>query len=104
MAIYSYNILVESKQIEVIKRQFTSITVATGFGAVGVPVTTLCNEVAESGSASAAQICETSAFAIIQLCYTLLSILLSEHIPQKSDSEVPYAPPFLLLPESVRPA
>ena len=27
----------------------------------------LCNEVAESGSASAAQICETSAFAIIQL-------------------------------------
>ena len=26
MAIYSYNILVESKQIEVIKRQFTSIT------------------------------------------------------------------------------
>ena len=109
MAIYSYNILVESKQIEVIKRQFTSITddkgllegmagfgtavaipaailiglgfkpmfsalvsligntVATGFGAVGVPVTTLCNEVAESGSASAAQICETSAFAIIQL-------------------------------------
>ena len=24
-------------------------TVATGFGAVGVPVTTLCNEVAESG-------------------------------------------------------
>ena len=121
MAIYSYNILVESRQIEVIKRQFTSITddkgllvlllvwgfggllegmagfgtavaipaailiglgfkpmfsalvsligntVATGFGAVGVPVTTLCNEVAESGSASAAQICETSAFAIIQL-------------------------------------
>ena len=105
MAIYSYNILVESKQIEVIKKQFTSITddkgllvlllvwgfggllegmagfgtavaipaailiglgfkpmfsalvslvgntVATGFGAVGVPVTTLCNEVAESGSA-----------------------------------------------------
>ena len=116
MAIYSYNILVESKQIDVIKRQFTSITddkgllvlllvwgfggllegmagfgtagaipaailiglgfkpmfsalgsligntVATGFGAVGVPVTTLCNEVAESGSASGAQICETSAF------------------------------------------
>ena len=26
MAIYSYNILVESKQIDVIKRQFTSIT------------------------------------------------------------------------------
>lgn len=100
MAIYSYNILVESKEIEVIKDQFTSFTddkgilvlmlvwgfggllegmagfgtavaipaailiglgfkpmfsalvaligntVATGFGAVGVPVTTLCNEVA----------------------------------------------------------
>ncbi len=121
MAIYSYNILVESKQIEVIKQQFTSITddrgllvlmlvwgfggllegmagfgtavaipaailiglgfkpmfsalvsligntVATGFGAVGVPVTTLCNEVAEGGTASAEAICETSAFAIIQL-------------------------------------
>lgn len=121
MAIYSYNILVESKQIEVIKQQFMSITddrgllvlmlvwgfggllegmagfgtavaipaailiglgfkpmfsalvaligntVATGFGAVGVPVTTLCNEVAPGGTASAEAICETSAFAIIQL-------------------------------------
>ncbi len=121
MAIYSYNILVESKEIEVIKEQFTSIsddkgilvlmlvwgfggllegmagfgtavaipaailiglgfkpmfsalvalignTVATGFGAVGVPVTTLCNEVAPGGSASAEAICETSAFAVIQL-------------------------------------
>ena len=121
MAIYSYNILVESKQIEVIKQQFTSITddrgllvlmlvwgfggllegmagfgtavaipaailiglgfkpmfsalvaligntVATGFGAVGVPVTTLCNEVAPNGAASAEAICETSAFAVIQL-------------------------------------
>ena len=105
MAIYSYNILVESKEIETIKQQFTSFTddkgilvlmlvwgfggllegmagfgtavaipaailiglgfkpmfsalvaligntVATGFGAVGVPVTTLCNEVAQGGSA-----------------------------------------------------
>ena len=121
MAIYSYNILVESKQIEVIKDQFTSFTddkgilvlmlvwgfggllegmagfgtavaipaailiglgfkpmfsalvaligntVATGFGAVGVPVTTLCNEVAPGGAASAEAICETSAFAVIQL-------------------------------------
>ncbi|MBR1688531.1 MAG: L-lactate permease [Prevotella sp.] len=121
MAIYSYNILVESKEIEVIKQQFTSFTddrgilvlmlvwgfggllegmagfgtavaipaailiglgfkpmfsalvaligntVATGFGAVGVPVTTLCNEVAPGGSASAEAICETSAFAVIQL-------------------------------------
>lgn len=121
MAIYSYNILVESKEIEVIKAQFTSFTddkgilvlmlvwgfggllegmagfgtavaipaailiglgfkpmfsalvaligntVATGFGAVGVPVTTLCNEVAPGGAASAEAICETSAFAVIQL-------------------------------------
>ena len=121
MAIYSYNILVESKEIEVIKQQFTSFTddkgilvlmlvwgfggllegmagfgtavaipaailiglgfkpmfsalvaligntVATGFGAVGVPVTTLCNEVAPGGAASAEAICETSAFAVIQL-------------------------------------
>ena len=121
MAIYRYNILVESRQIEVIKAQFTSFTddrgilvlmlvwgfggllegmagfgtavaipaailiglgfkpmfsalvalidntVATGFGAVGVPVTTLCNEVAPGGAASAEAICETSAFAVIQL-------------------------------------
>jgi len=121
MAIYSYNILVESRQIEVIKAQFTSFTddrgilvlmlvwgfggllegmagfgtavaipaailiglgfkpmfsalvaligntVATGFGAVGVPVTTLCNEVAPGGAASAEAICETSPFAVIQL-------------------------------------
>lgn len=121
MAIYSYNILVESKDIEVIKQQFTSFTgdkgilvlmlvwgfggllegmagfgtavaipaailiglgfkpmfsalvaligntVATGFGAVGVPVTTLCNEVAPGGAASAEAICQTSAFAVVQL-------------------------------------
>lgn len=121
MAIYSYNILVESKQIEVIKQQFTSFTddrgvlvlmlvwgfggllegmagfgtavaipaailiglgfkpmfsalvaligntVATGFGAVGVPVTTLCNEVAPGGAASPEAIREISAFAVVQL-------------------------------------
>lgn len=121
MAIYSYNILVESRQIEVIKRQFTATTsdkgilvlmlvwgfggllegmagfgtavaipaailigqgfkpmfsalvaligntVATGFGAVGVPVTTLCNEVALGGAAPVEAICETSSFAVIQL-------------------------------------
>ncbi|MBQ9193613.1 MAG: L-lactate permease [Bacteroidales bacterium] len=121
MAIYSYNILVESREIEVVKSQFTSFTddkgvlvlmlvwgfggllegmagfgtavaipaailiglgfkpmfsalvaligntVATGFGAVGVPVTTLCNEVAPGGAASAEAICETSAFAVLQL-------------------------------------
>lgn len=121
MAIYSYNILVESKQIEVIKQQFTSFTddkgilvlmlvwgfggllegmagfgtavaipaailiglgfkpmfsalvaligntVATGFGAVGVPVTTLCNEVAPGGSATPEAICEISGYAVLQL-------------------------------------
>lgn len=121
MAIYSYNVLVESKQIEVIKQQFTSLTsdkgvlvlmmvwgfggllegmagfgtavaipaailiglgfkpmfsalvallgntVATGFGAVGVPVTTLCNEISQGGVASPQTICEVSAFAVLQL-------------------------------------
>ena len=121
MAIYSYNILVESRQIEIIKQQFTSFTddrgilvlmlvwgfggllegmagfgtavaipaailiglgfkpmfsalvaligntVATGFGAVGVPVTTLCNEVAPGGAATSETICEISGFAVLQL-------------------------------------
>lgn len=121
MAIYSYNVLVESKAIEVIKRQFTSFTddrgvlvlmmvwgfggllegmagfgtavaipaailiglgvkpvfsalvallgntVATGFGAVGVPITTLCNEVTPGGSAPVETICEISAFSVVQL-------------------------------------
>lgn len=121
MAIYSYNILVESKAIEVIKSQFTSFTddrgvlvlmmvwgfggllegmagfgtavaipaailiglgfkpmfsalvallgntVATGFGAVGVPVTTLCNEISPGGVATPETICEISAFAVLQL-------------------------------------
>ncbi len=121
MAIFSYNILVESKQIELIKRQFISLTddkgilvllmvwgfggllegmagfgtavaipaailiglgfkpffsalvallgntVATGFAAVGVPVTTLCNEAAIGGHASVDMIREVSAFTVIQL-------------------------------------
>ncbi len=121
MAIYSYNVLVESKAIETIKRQFASITddkgilvlimvwgfggllegmagfgtavaipaailiglgfkpvfsalvallgntVATGFGAVGVPVMTLCNEISEGGVASATTLSEVSAFVILQL-------------------------------------
>lgn len=121
MAIFSYNILVASKAIEVIKDQFTSFTddkgvlvlmmvwgfggllegmagfgtavaipaailiglgfkpmfsalvaligntVATGFGAVGVPVTTLCNEVSPGGVASAETISQISAFSILQL-------------------------------------
>lgn len=120
-AIYSYNILVESKSIEIIKKQFTALTddkgvlvllmvwgfggllegmagfgtavaipaailiglgfkpmfsalvallgntVVTGFGAVGVPVTTLCNEVSAGGSASAQTLSEVSAFTVIQL-------------------------------------
>lgn len=121
MAIYSYNILVASEAIEVIKSQFTAIsdnrgvvvlmmvwgfggllegmagfgtavaipaailiglgfkpmfsalvallgnTVATGFGAVGVPITTLCNEISAGGVASQATITEVSTFAVIQL-------------------------------------
>lgn len=121
MAIYSYNILVESKQIEVIKNQFTSIsddkgiivlmlvwgfggilegmagfgtavaipaailiglgfkplfsalvsllanTVPTIFGAVGVPVTTLCNEVTVGGAASPERISEVASMAVLQL-------------------------------------
>lgn len=121
MAIYSYNILVESRQIEVIKEQFTSIsddrgiivliltwgfggllegmagfgtavaipaailiglgfkpmfsalvalianTVPTVFGAVGVPVTTLCNEITPGGAAPAALVNEISGNAVLQL-------------------------------------
>ena len=121
MAIFSYNILVESKAIEVIKSQFTSFTddrgvlvlmmvwgfggllegmagfgtavaipaailiglgfkpvfsalvaligntVATGFGAVGVPVTTLCNEITPGGAATSETISQVSAFSILQL-------------------------------------
>lgn len=121
MAIYSYNILVESKAIETIKKQFTALTddrgilvllmtwgfggllegmagfgtavaipaailiglgfkpmfsalvsllantVPTGFGAVGVPVTTLCNEVSPGGAASAQTLSEISTFAVLQL-------------------------------------
>lgn len=121
MAIYSYNVLVESRQIEVIKSQFMSFTddkgilvlmmvwgfggllegmagfgtavaipaailiglgfkpmfsalvallgntVATGFGAVGVPITTLCNEITPGGMASAQTISEISAMTVVQL-------------------------------------
>lgn len=121
MAIYSYNVIVESKAIEVIKQQFTALTddkgvlvlimtwgfggllegmagfgtavaipaailiglgfkpmfsalvsllgntVVTAFGAVGVPVTTLCNEVSASGSATAQTISEISTFTVVQL-------------------------------------
>lgn len=121
MAIYSYNILVESRQIEVIKSQFMQVTddkgilvlmmvwgfggllegmagfgtavaipaailiglgfkpmfsalvallgntVPTGFGAVGVPVTTLCNEISPGGVASHETVSQISAFTVIQL-------------------------------------
>ncbi|HEY9550940.1 MAG TPA: L-lactate permease [Prevotella sp.] len=121
MAIYSYNVLVESRQIEVIKHQFISIsddkgitvlllvwgfggllegmagfgtavaipaailislgykplfsalvslianTVPTGFGAVGVPIITLCNEVSANGAASPELIREVASKAIVQL-------------------------------------
>lgn len=121
MAIYSYNILVESKQIEVIKSQFTSITddrgllvlllvwgfggllegmagfgtavaipaailislgykpmfsalvallantVPTAFGAVGVPITTLCNEITPGGAAGFETVSQVSMFTVLQL-------------------------------------
>lgn len=121
MAIFSYNVLMASGQIEVIKSQFTSFTqekgilvlmmvwgfggllegmagfgtavaipaalligmgfkpmfsalvallgntVNTGFGAVGVPVTTLCNEVSPGGVASPDMIREISTFTVVQL-------------------------------------
>lgn len=121
MAIFSYNVLVESGDIEVIKRQFSSFsddrgvtvlmlvwgfggllegmagfgtavaipaailislgykplfsalvalianTVPTGFGAVGVPIITLCNEVAPGGAATSEAICQISSYAVLQL-------------------------------------
>ena len=123
-AIFSYNILCETKEIETIKTQFTQLTsdkgllvllltwglggvlegmagfgtavaipaailiglgfkpmfsaviclvantVAVGFGAVGLPATTLANEVAgelTGGMASHEMLCEVSTFIIIQL-------------------------------------
>ena len=121
MALFSYNVLVESKQIDVIKTQFTSFsdddgvtvlmlvwgfggllegmagfgtavaipaailislgykplfsalvslianTVPTGFGAVGVPVITLANEIAPGGAASQELISQLSVYAVMQL-------------------------------------
>lgn len=121
MAIYSYNVLLESGDIEVIKKQFTSLSddkgvmvlllvwgfggllegmagfgtavaipaailislgfkpgfsalvaliansVPTGFGAVGVPVITLANEVAPSGVATHESITDISANVVLQL-------------------------------------
>lgn len=117
-ALYSYNVLLESRQIEVIKRQFTALTddrgilvlllvwgfggllegmagfgtavaipaailislgykplfsatvaliansVPTAFGAVGVPVQTLCNEV---GATTGEQVREIAAMCVVQL-------------------------------------
>ena len=128
MAIYSYNTLLESGEIEVIKKQFTSLTndrgvivlllvwgfggllegmagfgtavaipaailiglgykpgfsalvsliansVPTGFGAVGVPVTTLANEVAPSGCATPEAICDIASKVVIQLSPLMLLI------------------------------
>ncbi len=138
MAIFSYNVLVESGDIEVIKRQFSSFsddrgvtvlmlvwgfggllegmagfgtavaipaailislgykplfsalvalianTVPTGFGAVGVPIITLCNEVAPGGAATSEAICEISAYAVLQLSplffiLPLIILMLTDH-------------------------
>ncbi len=128
MAIYSYNVLLESGKIEVIKKQFTGISqdksiqvlllvwgfggllegmagfgtavaipaailislgfkpgfsalvsliansVATGFGAVGVPVTTLANEVAANGVATTGEIQVISAHVVLQLSLLMFVI------------------------------
>ncbi len=120
-AIFSYNILCETKEIETIKTQFIQMTsdkgllvllltwglggvlegmagfgtavaipaailiglgfkpmfsaviclvantVAVGFGAVGLPATTLANQVAASGAASPEELCEVATFIIVQL-------------------------------------
>lgn len=138
MAIFSYNVLVESGDIEVIKQQFSSFsddrgvtvlmlvwgfggllegmagfgtavaipaailislgykplfsalvalianTVPTGFGAVGVPIITLCNEVAPGGAATSEAICEISAYAVLQLSplffiLPLIILMLTDH-------------------------
>ncbi|MCM1378367.1 MAG: L-lactate permease [Clostridium sp.] len=137
MAIYSYNVIVESKAIETIKAQITSLTgdrgvlvllmvwgfggllegmagfgtavaipaailiglgfkpmfsalvallgntVATGFGAVGVPVMTLCNEVSPGG-ATPQTVHEISTFTIVQLAplfflIPFIILLLTDH-------------------------
>ena len=120
-AIFSYNILCETKELETIKTQFIQMTsekgllvllltwglggvlegmagfgtavaipaailiglgfkpmfsavicliantVAVGFGAVGLPATTLANQVAAEGVASPEMLCEVATFIIIQL-------------------------------------
>ena len=120
-AIFSYNILCETKEIETIKTQFIRMTsdkgllvllltwglggvlegmagfgtavaipaailiglgfkpmfsavicliantVAVGFGAVGLPATTLANQVAASGTATPEELCEVATFIILQL-------------------------------------
>ena len=120
-AIFSYNILCETKEIETIKSQFIQMTsdrgmlvllltwglggvlegmagfgtavaipaailiglgfkpmfsaviclvantVAVGFGAVGLPATTLANQVAASGAATSEELCEVATFIILQL-------------------------------------
>lgn len=125
MAIYSYNVLLESRQIEIIQQQFTSLTddravlvlllvwgfggllegmagfgtavaipaailislgfkplfsalvaliansVPTAFGAVGVPVLTLANEV---GATTPEAICDISVKAVLQLSPLMFAI------------------------------
>ena len=120
-AIFSYNILCETKEIDTIKTQFIQMTsdkgllvllltwglggvlegmagfgtavaipaailiglgfkpmfsaviclvantVAVGFGAVGLPATTLANQVAAEGVASPEMLCEVATFIIVQL-------------------------------------
>ena len=102
-AIFSYNILCETKEIVLLtwglggvlegmagfgtavaipaailiglgfKPMFSAViclvanTVAVGFGAVGLPATTLANQVAASGTATPEELCEVATFIILQL-------------------------------------
>ena len=49
-------------------------SVATGFGAVGVPVTTLANEIAANGAATAGEIQAISAHVVLQLSVLMFII------------------------------
>ncbi len=137
-AIFSYNILCETKEIETIKTQFIQMTsdkgllvllltwglggvlegmagfgtavaipaailislgfkpmfsaviclvantVAVGFGAVGLPATTLANQVTASGAATPEELCEVATFIILQLSLMFyitpfLILMLTDH-------------------------
>ena len=54
-------------------------TVAVGFGAVGLPATTLANQVAASGVATPEELCEVATFIIVQLSLMFFSPSMSSN-------------------------